>query len=54
MKEHISLERLLKVAIAEDLIFTLAEFKHLKKCLTCVRHWCELIEANLGQAADSE
>ena len=52
MSGHISVRRLLKVAITDDMIFTLNEFIHLKKCFECFRAWREFVETNAALRAD--
>jgi hypothetical protein len=37
------MERLLKVAARDDLLFTAAEFDHLNRCSDCFRCWSEFI-----------
>jgi len=40
---HVSVKRLQEVAMADDLIFTLDEFYHLKTCSECFRQWGDFI-----------
>ena len=54
MSEHVPVERLLKVADADDLIFTMAEFNHLRECPQCLRQWRDITEANKSRAPASE
>ena len=37
-------KRLLAVAAADNLIFTLEEFNHLKECEECFEAWSEFID----------
>ena len=45
MENHVSTERLLKVAASDDLLFTLEEFNHLKSCPDCFTEWAAFIES---------
>jgi hypothetical protein len=47
MQSHVPLKRLLAVA-ADNLIFTLEEFNHLKECEECFTRWSEFIEVRNG------
>ena len=37
--EHLSVERLRAVAINEEMLFTLEELNHLRKCNACFEQW---------------
>jgi hypothetical protein len=43
VKKHVPLVRLLTVAAADDLIFTMEEFNHLEACSECFTSWTEFI-----------
>jgi len=40
---HIDNARLFRVAVADNLLFTGAEFDHLKACPTCFEQWKQFI-----------
>jgi hypothetical protein len=48
MQNHVPLKRLLVIAAADDLIFTLEEFNHLTECEECFTRWSEFIEVRNG------
>jgi hypothetical protein len=43
MGKHLSLLRSLTLAAADDVIFTMEEFNHLKACSECFTLWTEFI-----------
>jgi hypothetical protein len=43
METHVPMKRLLEVAAADDEVFTLKEFNHLKECAKCFTTWSEFI-----------
>ena len=43
------LKRLLNVAAADDIMFTLEEFNHLKTCSDCFTIWAEFINQVIRQ-----
>jgi len=43
MENHVPFKRLLDVAAAENLIFSMEEFNHLKTCSECFTTWTEFI-----------
>jgi hypothetical protein len=43
VEKHVPLVRLLIVAAADDLIFTMEEFNHLEACSECFTTWTEFI-----------
>jgi hypothetical protein len=45
MQAHVRLEKLLKVAASDDLLFTPDEFNHLKRCSGCFKRWSEFINS---------
>ena len=47
MGKHVTLLRSLTVATADDLIFSMEEFKHLKACPECFTTWTEFIICQL-------
>jgi len=44
MQNHVPMNRLLVVASADNQIFTLEEFNHLKECSECFEAWSEFID----------
>ena len=43
MKDHVQIKRLVEVAAADDAIFDLEEFNHLKACVECFTTWSDFI-----------
>jgi hypothetical protein len=41
---HVPKERLLAVAISDDLLLTPEEFAHLNECKKCLERWQECVE----------
>jgi hypothetical protein len=55
MDKHLSLDRSVSVAAADDLIFTMEEFNHLKSCSECFTTWTEFIrQCQLVQGHEEE
>ena len=44
MQTHVSMKHLLGVASADNQIFTLEEFNHLKECTECFEAWSDSID----------
>jgi hypothetical protein len=44
MQTHVPMKRLLGVASADNQIFTLEEFNHLKECTECFEAWSDSID----------
>jgi hypothetical protein len=44
MQTHVPMKRLLGVASADNQIFTLEEFNHLKECTECFDAWSDFID----------
>ena len=44
MQNHVPLKRLLVGAAADNLIFDLEEFNHLKECEECFTRWSDVID----------
>ena len=44
MQTHVPMKRLLGVAAADNQIFTLEEFNHLKECTECLEAWSDSID----------
>jgi hypothetical protein len=44
---HISISRLLAMALSDTLVFTLPEFNHLKVCAGCFQQWSDFIKEAL-------
>jgi hypothetical protein len=42
-KEHPPKERIFEIAVRDDLLFTIEEFNHLKKCPECFKQWTAFI-----------
>ena len=43
MTDHLSIERLMSVAVREDFTFTAEESNHLKSCAACSGQWSDFL-----------
>jgi hypothetical protein len=49
VQDHVPIERLLKVAASDDVLFTVEEVQHLERCSDCFKCWAVFIA---GLASD--
>ena len=51
-KEHVTIERLVKVAANDDVIFTPDELDHVQQCPECFNRWVEFIKCLPSEERD--
>jgi hypothetical protein len=47
--EHVPMPRLLKVAVDDNVVFSLEEFNHLKQCAICFNEWSDFVQVLAAQ-----